>query len=266
MDAVISIFVWCLAMGAVIGFLAGLLGIGGGLIMVPALLYLFMHKLQLDLSFAMPMAIATSLSTIMFTGFSASVAHYKLGNLERFVLLYSGVGMALGAIIGAQFASVLPGELLKNVFAVLVIVIVMYMIFGKRVESARQVNKTNLSIIGLTTGSLSSLMGIGGGAIFVPALLWFNIDIKRAIGCAAFCGLIIAIFGSLSFVQAGWHHTDLPPLSFGYVYLPASLGIVSLSVFTASWGAKLGQSLDTLLLKKIFAGFLVLVSLRMLLG
>jgi uncharacterized membrane protein YfcA len=214
----------------------------------------------------MPMAIATSLSTIMFTGFSASVAHYKLGNLNRFVLLYSGVGMALGAIIGAQFASVLPGELLKKIFAVLVIAIVTNMVFGKRSESAQQVNKTNLSIIGLVTGSLSALMGIGGGAILVPALLWFRVNIKQAIGCAAFCGLIIAIFGSLSFVQAGWNHTDLPPLSFGYVYLPASVGIVSLSVFTAPWGARLGQSLDTLLLKKIFAGFLVIVSLRMLLG
>jgi uncharacterized protein len=253
-------------MGAIVGFLAGLLGIGGGLIMVPALVYLFMHQLQLELSFAMPMAIATSLSTIIFTGFSASVAHYKLGNLNRFVLLYSGVGMALGAIIGAQLASVIPGELLKKVFAVLVIAIVIYMVFGKRAESNHQVTKTKLSFIGLVTGSLSALMGIGGGAILVPALVWLNVNIKQAIGSAAFCGLIIALFGSLSFVQAGWQHTDLPSLSFGYVYLPASLGIVLLSVFTASWGAKLGQNLDTLLLKKIFAGFLLLVSLRMLLG
>lgn len=248
------------------GFLAGLLGIGGGLIMVPALVYLFMHQLQLELSYAMPMAIATSLSTIIFTGFSASLAHYKFGNLNRFVLLYSGVGMALGAIIGAQLASVIAGELLKKVFAVLVLTIAIYMVFGKRAESEHQVNKINLSFIGLATGSFSALMGIGGGAILVPALVWFKVNIKQAIGCASFCGLIIAAFGSLSFVQAGWQHTDLPALSFGYVYLPASLGIVIFSVFTASWGAKLGQNLDTLVLKKIFAGFLLLVSLRMLLG
>lgn len=266
MDVVLSIFLWCIAMGAVVGFLAGLLGIGGGLIMVPALVYLFVNKLQLDISFAMPMAIATSLSTIIFTGFSASMAHYKLGNLNRFILLYSGVGMAVGAIVGAQFASVIPGEVLKKIFAVLVIAIVIYMVFGKRTQSSHQINKANLSFIGLATGSLSALMGIGGGAILVPALVWFKVHIKQAIGCAAFCGLIIAVFGSLSFVQAGWHHTDLPPLSFGYVYLPASLGIVLLSVFTASLGAKVGQALDTLLLKKIFAGFLIIVSLRMLLG
>lgn len=253
-------------MGAGVGFLAGLLGIGGGLIMVPALVYLFMNKLGLDISFAMPMAIATSLSTIMFTGLSASFAHYKLGNLDRYILSYSGVSMAIGAIVGAQFASMIPGELLKKIFAVLVIAIVIYMVFGKRKASAQEVSKGILSGIGLATGSLSALMGIGGGAILVPSLVWFNVNIKHAIGCAAFCGLVIAVFGSLSFVQAGWHHTDLPPLSFGYVYLPASLGIVLLSVFTASWGAKVGQKLDTQLIKKIFAGFLILVSLRMLLG
>lgn len=253
-------------MGAVVGLLAGLLGIGGGLIMVPAMVYLFMHQLDLSLSYAMPMAIATSLSTIIFTGFSASISHYRLGNLNRFVLVYSGLGIAIGAIIGAQLASIIPGEWLKKLFAVLVLLIVSYMLFGKKIQSKNQVNKVNLSFTGLATGVLSALMGIGGGAILVPALVWFRVDIKQAIGCASFCGLVIAVFGSLSFVQAGWQHTDLPEWSFGYVYLPAMAGIVTLSMLTANFGAKLGQKLDTHILKKIFAGFLILVSLRMLLG
>ena len=266
MDPIISIYLWCLVMGAVVGLLAGLLGIGGGLIMVPALVYLFMHQLDLGLSFAMPMAIATSLSTIIFTGFSASFTHYKLGNLDRFILVYSGLGMAIGAIIGAQLASIIPGEWLKKVFAVLVLIIVVYMLFGKKIESKNQVNKVNLSAVGVSTGVLSALMGIGGGAILVPALVWFRVNIKHAIGCASFCGLVIALFGSLSFVQAGWGHNELPEWSFGYVYLPAMAGIVTLSMVTATFGAKLGQKLDTHILKKIFAGLLILVSLRMLLG
>ena len=266
MDALISIFLWCLLMGAVVGLLAGLLGIGGGLIMVPALVYLFMHQLGLSLSFAMPMAIATSLSTIIFTGFSASISHYKLGNLNRFVLLYSGLGIAVGAIIGAQLATLIPGQWLKKLFAMLVLVIVLYMLFGKRTESKNSVNKVNLSLIGSGTGVLSALMGIGGGAILVPALVWFRVNIKQAIGCSSFCGLVVALFGSLSFVQAGWQHNDLPQWSFGYVYLPAAAGIVCLSMLTANIGAKLGQKLNTEMLKKIFAGFLILVSLRMLLG
>lgn len=253
-------------MGSVVGLLAGLLGIGGGLVMVPALVYLFMHQLDVSLSYAMPMAIATSLSTIIFTSFSASFTQYKLGNLNRFVLIYSGLGIAIGAIIGAQLATVIPGEWLKKLFAVLVLLIVLYMLFGKRVESKNQVNKVNLSSVGLGTGILSALMGIGGGAILVPALVWYKVNIRQAIGCASFCGLVIALFGSLSFIQAGWGHNELPQWSFGYVYLPATAGIVTLSMLTANYGVKLGQKLDTHILKKIFAGFLILVSLRMLLG
>lgn len=262
----LSIFLWCLALGSAVGFLAGLLGIGGGLIMVPALYYLFSHQLQLDIGLAMPMAIATSLSTIMFTAFSATLAHYKLGNVNATVLRYSGVGIAIGAIIGAQLASVLPGDWLKKLFAVLVMLIVTYMVFGKPPVAHQTLSKVKIGIVGLLTGGLSAVMGIGGGAILVPALLWFNVNIKQAIGCAACCGLITALFGSLSFVQAGWGHADLPAWSFGYVYLPAVAGVIICSVFTANWGAKLGQRLDTQILKKIFAGFLILVSLRMLLG
>lgn len=253
-------------MGAIVGFLAGMLGIGGGLIMVPVLVYLFMHQLKVDISLAMPMAIATSLSTIIFTGISATRAHYKLGNLNRFVLLYSGLGMAVGAIFGAQLASVIPGELLKKIFAVLVILVVLQMVFGKKSESSHSISKFNLSAIGSSTGLISALMGIGGGAILVPALVWFRVNMKQAIGCAATSGLIIAVFGSISFIQAGWGHDELPTWSFGYVYLPASAGIVVCSVFTAGFGAKWGQKLETKILKKILAGLLILVSLRMLLG
>ncbi len=266
LDPVILIFVICLLMGSVVGVLAGLLGIGGGLIMVPALVYLFVEVLSLPLSLAMPMAIATSLSTIILTGLSASRAHFKLGNLNRFVLLWSGIGIALGAVLGAQLASIMSGELLKDVFAYLVLLIAAHLVFGVRKESKYKMSKVALSLVGFITGSLSALMGIGGGSIMVPALVWFKVNIRQAIGCASFCGLVIALFGSASFIQAGWQNSLLPQWAFGYVYLPASLGIVITSVFTAGLGAKISARLNTHLLKKIFAGFLVLVSLRMLLG
>ncbi|MFT4939130.1 MAG: putative membrane protein YfcA [Paraglaciecola sp.] len=266
MEPIVFIFVICIVMGSLVGILAGLLGIGGGLIMVPALVYLFVNSLKLDLSLAMPMAIATSLSTIILTGLSASWAHYKLNNLNRFVLLWSGMGIAAGSILGAQLASIMPGEVLKDVFAYLVIIIALQMVFGGRRESVHKMSKTILVFVGLATGSMSALMGIGGGSIIVPALVWFKVNIKQAIGCASFCGLIIALFGSASFIQAGWGNTMLPAGAFGYVYLPASLGIVITSVFTAGLGAKMGARLNTHLLKQIFAGFLVLVSLRMIVG
>jgi uncharacterized protein len=265
-DIGLSILLWCMLMGAVVGFMAGLLGIGGGLIMVPAMLYLFMHQLQMSVDLAMPMAIATSLSTIIFTSFSATLAHYRLGNLNRFIMVYSGVGIAIGALLGAQLASIIPGDILKKLFAVLVLVLVAYMLLGKRKESQHGVSKPRLSTIGFGTGLLSALMGIGGGAILVPALVWFRVNIKQAIGCASFSGILVAVFASLSFVQSGWSLQHLPEWSFGYVYLPATVGIVIVSVFTANLGAKVSHRLNTVLLKRIFAGFLLLVSLRMLLG
>ncbi|MFQ3235071.1 MAG: putative membrane protein YfcA [Paraglaciecola sp.] len=256
----------CLVLGVVVGLLAGMLGIGGGLIIVPVLLYLFVEYLELPLVLAMPMAIATSLSAIILTALSSSWAHYKLGNLNRFVLTWAAVGIVFGAVCGAQIATNIAPDVLKRVFACLVLLIATQMVFIGRTISQHKLSKTALGAIGVATGCVSSLMGIGGGAILVPALTWFRINIRQAIGCAAFSGFVIALFGSASFVLAGWNNLDLPQWAAGYVYLPASLGIVLTSVLTAGYGAKLSHSLNTQLLKKIFAGFLVIVSLRMLLG
>jgi uncharacterized membrane protein YfcA len=266
MEPFVVILLLCLLVGALVGFLAGLLGIGGGLIIVPVLLSLFAHFLDLDLAHAMPMAIATSLFTIILTGSSASLTHYKLGNINAFVSFYSGIGIAIGAIFGAQLATHVSGQLLKNTFALLVLVIVLYMLFGKRKTSSYAASKPILSGVGGVTGFLSALMGIGGGVIMVPALVWFKVSIKQAIGCASFCGALIAVFGSLSFVQAGWNNENLPQYAFGYVYLPAGIGIVSTSVLTASYGVQMGHKLNTDTLKKVFSGFLIVISLYMLFG
>ena len=260
------IFIVCVALGAVVGVLAGLLGIGGGLIIVPALVYLLVEHLQLSLSVAMPMAIATSLSTIILTGLSSSRAHYKLGNLNFDIVLWCALGISAGAIIGAQIATSIPGEWLKSIFAYLVLAIAVQMVFGGRRESKHQMSPAILTGIGFVTGLISSFMGIGGGALLVPALIWFKVNIKQAIGCASLCGLVIAVFGTASYIQAGWDNPYLPSGSVGFVYLPAMLGIVITSVFTARLGAKISHKLNTQVLKRIFAGFLVIVSFRMLLG
>ncbi|WP_166422111.1 sulfite exporter TauE/SafE family protein [Paraglaciecola sp. 20A4] len=266
MDPALFILLVCLGLGAVVGLFAGLLGIGGGLIIVPSLLYLLTEHVHLPLKVAMPMAIATSLSTIVLTAISSSRAHYKLGNLRQFYLLWTGLGISVGAIIGPQFATMIPAESLKTLFAILVLVIAAQMILLGNKSAKRDVSKEILLLIGVITGCISSVMGIGGGAIMVPALLWCRVDIRIAIGCAAFSGLVIALFGSASFIVAGWDNEHLPQWAVGFIYLPATLGIVCTSVFTAGVGAKLSRSLNTQLLKKIFAGFLVIVSLRMLLG
>lgn len=255
-----------MAVGAVVGIFAGLLGIGGGLIIVPALLYLFMSFMDIPIALAMPAAIATSLSTIIFTGLASSRAHIKLGHVKRDIVIWCAIGIAVGAIGGARLASSISGESLKAIFAVLVMVIAAQMAFMRPRKSEKIISKPILLTIGLFTGVISALMGIGGGAIMVPALVWFRVDIKQAIGCAATCGMVIAIFGTTGYVYTGWNITGMPTGAFGYVYLPATIGIVITSVFTAKLGAKISYRMNTQRLKLIFAVFLVLVSLHMLIG
>jgi uncharacterized membrane protein YfcA len=266
MEATLLIFLLCAALGSIVGILAGLLGIGGGLIIVPALVYMLHFFLNLDLDVLMPIAIATSLATVILTGFSSARSHYKIGNLDKHIVFYCALGIAIGATLGAQFASAISGVTLKRIFAVFVILIALQMVFGGRYSSKNDAGKLGLSGIGLGSGFIAAMMGIGGGALIVPALVWFKVDIRKAIGCAAFSGIVIAVFGTASFVYTGWANPSLPKWSFGYVYLPAMLGIVASSMFFAPIGARLGQKLDTTLLKKVFAGFLVLVSLRMIIG
>lgn len=266
MEPVSIIFISCLVLGLVVGLLAGMLGIGGGLIIVPILSYLLIHFAGMTIDNVMPVAVATSLSTIIFTGLSSASAHYRLGNMNGTIVGYTGLGIAMGAVLGAQLASYMSGAWLKNIFAAFVIVIALQMLFGKQKASGNSASPIMLASIGAVTGVVCALMGIGGGALLVPALVWFNIDIRRAIGCAAFGGLIVAIFGTVSFVIAGWNVPDLPPGSVGYVFVPATLGIVATSVFTASIGAKVGQKVNTKVLKAILACLLVVVSIKMIAG
>lgn len=266
MDPLLLIFVSCMALGMLTGTLAGMLGIGGGLIIVPVLSMLLTGIADISHELAMPMAIATSLFTIIVTGFFSAKAHYSLGNIVPRVIGLSGIGIAIGAIAGAQLASMLPADILTKVFAGLVILIAVQMVFGKRTASSKAYTPAILISVGIVVGAISALMGIGGGALLVPALVWFQVPIRQAIGCAAVSGLVIALFGTASFIHAGWNLPGLPDWSLGYVYLPAGFGIMATSIFTAGFGARLGQNMPTELLKKILAGLLVLVSIRMIIG
>ena len=266
MDPVLIFFLSCLVLGSVVGIFAGLLGIGGGLIIVPAFLFLAKHLLNIDIEHAMPMAIATSLSTVIFTGLSSARMHLKLGNIDKQVVMYCAFGIAIGATLGAFFATKISGIMLQRIFAGLVILIALQMIFGRNRVSSFTLGKPSLGVIGVGSGFISALMGIGGGALLVPILVWFQIHIRKAIGCASLCGVVIACFGTVSFIYSGFNKEYLPEYSLGYVYLPATLGIVITSMITARIGAKLTAKLDTKKLKRIFAIFLVVVSIRMIIG
>lgn len=266
MEALYILVLLCLALGAVVGVLAGMLGIGGGLVIVPVLLFMFKYLLDIGPDHAMPIAIATSLSTVIFTGLSSARTHFSLGNIDLSIVVYCAFGIAIGAVLGAYFATVISGLVLKRIFAVLVILIALQMIFGKNRQSTNTLNKPALSVVGLGSGIISALMGIGGGAILVPLLVWFQINMKKAIGCASLCTVVIASFGTMSFVVNGLDVENLPSYAFGYVYIPATIGIAVTSMITAPIGAKLTSKLDVKKLKRIFAFFLVLVSIRMIIG
>jgi uncharacterized membrane protein YfcA len=266
MEPVVIIMICCVLLGSIVGILAGMLGIGGGLIIVPVLSYLLVHTLGMTTETVMPVAIATSLSTIIFTSMSSAFAHNRLGNIQKNIVLFTGIGIAFGAILGAQIATRISGELLKDIFAVLVILIAAQMIVGKQKTSDITATRFSLLAVGSGTGMISALMGIGGGALLVPALVWFRVNVRSAIGCAALCGLVIALFGTASFVITGWDAADVPQYSLGYVYLPAMAGIVTTSMITANIGAKLGQKVNVRVLKAMLACLLVLVSIRMILG
>ena len=162
--------------------------------------------------------------------------------------------VAVGALIGAYIASVLSAKALTTFFASAVIVLAIYMIISTRSEN-KQAMPSNfiLRTLGLFTGTLASLMGIAGGVVLVPSLSYFGLPLRQTIGVATVCGVMVAVFGSVGYVISGWGHAQLPEWSFGYIYLPALLGIILTSSILARYGVKLATKLPVALLKKFFA-------------
>lgn len=258
-----TVFSACVVLGAFVGFMAGLLGIGGGLIIVPVLVYLF-TLLGVNTEVIMPMALATSLATIIITSTSAAFAHQKNTNIPWPLVKWVGLAIGIGASLGAFIADALSAEVLTNFFAIGVVVLASYMLFSIRQQQTGQLpKKPVLSLIGLGTGIIASLMGIAGGAILVPVMSYLGLDMRRAIGLATACGVLVAIFGSLSFIYTGFSHPHLPEFSLGYVYLPALLGITLTSSIFAKVGVYYAAKLPVQKLKKIFAIFLMLVAIKM---
>lgn len=255
----------CAILGSVVGFLAGLLGIGGGLVIVPALVYL-LPSLGIPSDSLMPMAIGTSLATIIFTTASGTFAHHKNNNIPWNIAKQLMVMIAIGALFGAYIADSLSNELLTFIFATAVTILASYMLVSGRIEQSKPLpSHWTIKAVGLGTGYISSLMGIAGGAILIPILTYYSMPIRQAIGTATACGFVVATFGVMGFIFTGLDQENLPPWSFGYVYIPALLGIISTSSIFAPYGVKMAKKLPVRYLKRIFAGFLILVAIKMVL-
>ncbi|MBA5761952.1 sulfite exporter TauE/SafE family protein [Vibrio sp. 404] len=266
MSELLLLVIYCALLGSCVGFLAGLLGIGGGLVIVPVLSSILLYFEVLPQQQVVVAAIATSLASILFTSTSSAIAHHKNGNVPWDLAPWVMIGVAFGALISGFMAALLPEKVVRIVFSVSVVLIAIKMFLSSKNDSPQErkiPNKGLLTIFTTVTGGLSAMIGIGGGALLVPLLTFFSVDMKKAIGCASACGIVIALFGSIGYISSGSSHFSLQEGFAGFVYLPALFGIVSTSWFTAPLGARSTHYLPVATIKKIFAALLLVIAVNM---
>lgn len=253
-------------LGVVAGILAGLLGVGGGLVIVPALALIF-PPLGIDQSVMMHLAVGTSLATIVVTSLSSVRAHHARGAVLWRVFGVLAPGLIGGVLLGAVLADQIPTRGLSVIVGLFALTMALQMAFGRSPKPTRVLpGRAATTAVGGGIGVFSALVGIGGGSLTVPFLAWCNIDMRKAVATSAACGFPIALAGAVGFAVTGFGDPRLPEWSTGYIYWPAFLGIAIPSLLFAPLGARLAHTLPTALLKKIFAGVLALIGLRMLLG
>ena len=266
MEAILSTLLFYLTLGLFAGVMAGLLGVGGGLIIVPTLAWIFHHQ-QVDDAIVMHLAIGTSLATIVVTSISSVRAHHRRGAVLWPIFWRLTPGIVVGAWLGATIADALPSAVLSKVFAVFVLTVAAQMGFGAKPAPHRELPGTaGMLTAGGVIGAVSAIVGIGGGSLTVPFLTWCNTAIRQAVATSSACGLPIALAGALGFVVTGLNAAGRPDWSLGYIYGPALVGITLTSMLSAPLGAKLAHTLPTEMLKKVFAVFLTLVGVKMLLA
>ena len=254
-----------LGIGAIAGILAGLLGVGGGIVLVSAFYYAF-SALGYESPQLMQMCLATSLATIIVTSVRSVLAHTKKGAVDWDILKGWAIGIAAGAIVGVTVASSLRSTALQAIFGILAIIVGLYMALGKshwRLGQAMPMGVKGF-LISPVIGFLSVLMGIGGGSFGVPTMSLFNVPIHRAVATAAGFGVIIAVPSVIGFLLVDMPEGATPPLTIGAVNLIAFGLVIAMTLITAPYGAALAHRTDATRLKRIFGAFLVLVALNML--
>jgi uncharacterized protein len=258
-----AVILMYLGVGIIAGILAGLLGIGGGLVIVPMLVYCF--SLQgLGDEHIMHIALGTSMASIIFTSVSSFLAHHKKGAVNWKVVKRIALGIVIGTLVGTWVAAKLSTGFLKGFFVVFLYYVASQLLLDKKPPASRDFpGDMGMFATGGIIGIISSLVGIGGGSLSVPFMIWCNLPIHTAIGTSAAIGFPIAVAGSIGYLVNGFKVTTLPPLSLGFVYLPALFGIVLASVFTAPLGVRLAHSLPVPQLKRIFALLLFVVATKM---
>jgi uncharacterized protein len=247
-------------LGTVTGFLAGLLGIGGGMLMVPFVTIILTSK-GYPPDYTVKMAVATSLATICSTSLSSVRAHQRRGAVQWPIVRLLAPGILLGSMAGAQFAVALPARILSILFATFVAFSATQMFLNRKPKPTRTMpGALGTFSMGGLIGMLSSLVGAGGAFISVPFMTWCNVKIHHAVGTSAALGFPIALAGTLGYMWAGRDLPQMPPGSVGYLYLPG-LAVISLaSISTAPLGARTAHRMDIRPLQKVFAAVLYILA------
>jgi uncharacterized membrane protein YfcA len=260
-----SAWVLYLAIGAFAGVLAGLLGVGGGLVIVPMLTFIFTSQ-GLPAAHILHLALGTSLASIMFTSLSSVRAHHGRGAVNWQAVRRITPGIMFGTFAGSCIAAQLSTGFLKAFFVVFQYYVATQLLLDIKPKPHRQLpGNAAMFGVGSVIGGISSLVGIGGGTMSVPFMIWCNAAMHTAIGTSAAIGFPIALAGAAGYVVNGLS-VKLPPYSLGFVYLPALLGVAAASILTAPLGARLAHSLPIPKLKKVFALLLVVMGTKMLMS
>ena len=254
-----------LSIAAVVsGFIAGLLGVGGGIIMVPALYYAF-TAMNFDIATRMHLSLGTSLAIIIPTSIMSARTHMKFNSVDFYLIKSFGIFMILGVVMGTALATNLKTPPLILFFAFFASIIGLFFIFfrEKIVQNKKSISKIFKIVIGVALGFFSVPLGIGAGSLGVPAMRLFGYPIKTAIGTAAALGFLVSFFGACSMALSGFLFDIVKaPLSLGYVNLPGFLIFVPITMLMAPVGARLVHSIDKNILSKIFGIFLLIIAVR----
>lgn len=253
-----------LILGTVAGLVAGMFGVGGGLLLVPVLLFVFDAQ-HFSAGHTMHLALGTSMATILFTSLSSARKHHQHGAVNWRVVRDITPGVLLGTALGTLSAASIPARGLGMFFALFVYFAAAQILLDVRPKPSRQLpGFAGTSAAGALTGWISSLVSIGGGTVIVPFLIWCNVPLRNAIGTSAAIGFPIAVGGTAGYIAAGLGTPALPAPSLGFVYLPALLWVALATVLTAPLGAMAAHRMKTGLLRKLFAVLLIALATKLL--
>jgi uncharacterized membrane protein YfcA len=252
------------AIGAAVGFFAGMLGIGGGAIMVPLLVILFEAQ-GLPKSHILHLAVGTGMATILFTSVASVRAHAARGAIRWDIARNITPGILVGGLVGSWIASFIPPLIFAAIFTAVIYIAATNLLIDRKPTPTREApGFAGMSVFGFVVSAASAFAAIGGAFLTVPFMLWCNVPMLAAIGTAAVIGFPIALSGTVGFIATGLRETGLPAYSVGFVYLPALAGIVVTSMLTAPLGAAAAHRLPTVWLRRIFAVLFYAMATRML--